>query len=71
MQAENITDLSNKTAVVAGGTGLPKNADAVRRIRNHPSVLIWTIGSEMLLRDNENVEKWKQLPAVVKFPILG
>ncbi|HEY0462364.1 MAG TPA: glycoside hydrolase family 2 TIM barrel-domain containing protein [Pyrinomonadaceae bacterium] len=45
---------------------LAENADVVRRIRNHPSVLIWTIGNEMLLRDNENVEKWKQLSAVVK-----
>lgn len=45
---------------------LMENADVVRRIRNHPSVLIWTIGNEMLLRDNENVEKWKQLSEVVK-----
>ncbi len=29
---------------------LMENADVVRRIRNHPSVLIWTIGNEMLLR---------------------
>ncbi len=43
-----------------------ENADVVRRIRNHPSVLIWTIGNEMLLRDAENVEKWKQLSAIVK-----
>ncbi len=45
---------------------LMENADVVRRIRNHPSVLIWTIGNEMLLRDNENVEKWRQLSDVVK-----
>jgi beta-galactosidase len=45
---------------------LMENADVVRRIRNHPSVLIWTIGNEMLLRDAENVEKWKQLSEVVK-----
>jgi len=45
---------------------LMENADVIKRIRNHPSVLIWTIGNEMLLRDNENVEKWKQLSAVVK-----
>ncbi|MDQ3748738.1 MAG: hypothetical protein M3367_06975 [Acidobacteriota bacterium] len=45
---------------------LMENADVVRRIRNHPSVLIWTIGNEMLLRDNENPEKWKQLSTVVK-----
>jgi hypothetical protein len=45
---------------------LMENADVVRRIRNHPSVFIWTIGNEMLLRDNENVEKWKQLSDVVR-----
>ncbi len=45
---------------------LMENADVVKRIRNHPSVLIWTIGNEMLLRDNENAEKWKQLSDVVK-----
>ncbi|MGI9036257.1 MAG: glycoside hydrolase family 2 TIM barrel-domain containing protein, partial [Pyrinomonadaceae bacterium] len=45
---------------------LMENADVVKRIRNHPSVLIWTIGNEMLLRDNENAEKWKQLSEVVK-----
>ena len=43
-----------------------KNRDVVKRIRNHPSVLIWTIGNEMLLRDAENVEKWKQLSEVVR-----
>lgn len=45
---------------------LMENADVIRRIRNHPSVLIWTIGNEMLLRDAENVEKWKQLSEIVK-----
>ena len=45
---------------------LMENADVVKRIRNHPSVLIWTIGNEMLLRDNENAEKWKQLSDIVK-----
>ncbi|MEO6334772.1 MAG: glycoside hydrolase family 2 TIM barrel-domain containing protein [Pyrinomonadaceae bacterium] len=45
---------------------LLENADVVKRIRNHPSVLIWTIGNEMLLRDSENIEKWKQLSQVVK-----
>lgn len=45
---------------------LMENADVIKRIRNHPSVLIWTIGNEMLLRDNENPEKWKQLSDVVK-----
>lgn len=45
---------------------LMENADVVKRIRNHPSVLIWTIGNEMLLRDAENPKKWKQLSEVVK-----
>jgi hypothetical protein len=45
---------------------LMENEDVVKRIRNHPSVLIWTIGNEMLLRDNENIEKWKQLSDVVR-----
>ncbi len=45
---------------------LMENADVVKRIRNHPSVFIWTIGNEMLLRDNENPEKWKQLSDVVR-----
>ena len=45
---------------------LMENGDVVRRIRNHPSVFIWTIGNEMLLRDHENPEKWGQLSAVVK-----
>jgi hypothetical protein len=45
---------------------LMENRDVVRRIRNHPSVLLWTIGNEMLLRDAENVEKWKQLSDVVR-----
>lgn len=45
---------------------LMENEDVVKRIRNHPSVFIWTIGNEMLLRDNENIEKWKQLSDVVR-----
>ncbi|HET8655366.1 MAG TPA: glycoside hydrolase family 2 TIM barrel-domain containing protein, partial [Longimicrobiaceae bacterium] len=45
---------------------LMEHEDVVRRCRNHPSVLIWTIGNEMLLRDRENVEKWKLLSEVVK-----
>ena len=45
---------------------LMENEDVVKRIRNHPSVLIWTIGNEMLLKDAESVEKWKQLSDVVK-----
>lgn len=45
---------------------LDENADVIRRGRNHPSVLIWTVGNEMMLRDADNPEKWKQLSEVVK-----
>ncbi len=45
---------------------LAENGDVVRRIRNHPSVLIWTVGNEMMLRDARNLEKWKLLSDVVK-----
>jgi beta-galactosidase len=45
---------------------LMENEDVVKRGRNHPSVLIWTIGNEMLLRDGKNLEKWKLLSEVVK-----
>ncbi len=45
---------------------LMENEDVVRRGRNHPSVLLWTVGNEMLLRDGKSLEKWKQLSEVVK-----
>ena len=45
---------------------LMENEDVVKRGRNHPSILLWTIGNEMLLRDDKNLEKWKQLSEVVK-----
>jgi hypothetical protein len=45
---------------------LRENKDVVERCRNHPSVLIYTVGNEMLLRDSKNIEKWKQLSDVVK-----
>lgn len=45
---------------------LMENRDVIRRCRNHPSVLIWTVGNEMLLRDHENLEKWAQLSEVVR-----
>lgn len=45
---------------------LVENEDVVKRCRNHPSVLIYTIGNEMLLRDTKNLEKWRQLSDVVK-----
>jgi hypothetical protein len=61
---------------LAGKIGLPppeifqhwlaENEDVVKRGRNHPSVLLWTIGNELLLRDDKNLDKWKLLSEVVK-----
>jgi hypothetical protein len=45
---------------------LRENQDVIERCRNHPSVFIYTVGNEMMLRDSKNVEKWKQLSDVVK-----
>ena len=45
---------------------LMENEDVVKRARNHPSVFIYTIGNEMMLRDTKNMEKWQQLSDVVK-----
>ncbi|HZZ44794.1 MAG TPA: glycoside hydrolase family 2 TIM barrel-domain containing protein [Tepidisphaeraceae bacterium] len=45
---------------------LMENADVVKRVRNHPSVFILTVGNEMLLRDAKSVEKWELLSQVVK-----
>src|SRR5262249_22273371 len=45
---------------------LMENEDVVKRARNHPSVLIYTVGNEMMLRDMKNAEKWRQLSEVVK-----
>ena len=45
---------------------LMENEDVVKRARNHPSVFIYTVGNEMLLKDTKNIEKWKQLSEVVK-----
>ncbi len=45
---------------------LMENQDVVKRCRNHPSVFIFTVGNEMLLRDSKNMEKWKLLSGVVK-----
>ena len=45
---------------------LAENQDVIERCRNHPSVLIYTIGNEMMLKDPRNLEKWKQLSTVVK-----
>lgn len=43
-----------------------ENENVIRRCRNHPCVLMWTAGNEMLLRDGRNVEKWKILSDIVK-----
>lgn len=45
---------------------LVENEDVIKRCRNHPSVFIYTIGNEMMLRDTKNLEKWQQLSTVVK-----
>ena len=45
---------------------LMENEDVIRRCRNHPSVLIYTVGNEMMLRDSRNPDKWQQLSDVVK-----
>jgi hypothetical protein len=45
---------------------LMENADVVQRCRNHPSVFIFTVGNEMLLRDARNLDKWKLLSEVTK-----
>jgi hypothetical protein len=45
---------------------LMENEDVIKRCRNHPSVFIFTVGNEMLLRDTKNVEKWKLMSEVTK-----
>jgi len=45
---------------------LMENEDVVKRCRNHPSVFMFTVGNEMLLRDSKNLEKWKLLSDVTK-----
>jgi beta-galactosidase len=45
---------------------LRENQEVIERCRNHPSVLIYTVGNEMMLKDQKNVKKWEQLSAVVK-----
>lgn len=45
---------------------LMENADVVKRCRNHPSVFMFTVGNEMLLRDKENLKKWQILSDVAK-----
>ncbi len=43
-----------------------ENEDVIRRCRNHPSVLMWTVGNEMTLRDDANIDKWKILSELVQ-----
>jgi hypothetical protein len=45
---------------------LMENADVVKRCRNHPSVFLFTVGNEMLLRDAKNMKKWEHLSQVTK-----
>jgi hypothetical protein len=45
---------------------LMENEDVVRRCRNHPSVFMFTVGNEMLLRDAKNMKKWELLSQVTK-----
>ena len=45
---------------------LMENADVVKRCRNHPSVIMLTVGNEMLLRDAKNLKKWAILSDVTK-----
>jgi len=40
---------------------LMENEDVVKRCRSHPSVIMFTVGNEMLLRDAKNLDKWKIL----------
>ena len=44
---------------------LMENEDVIKRCRNHPSVLLYTVGNEMMLRDPKNLDKWEQLSDVV------
>jgi hypothetical protein len=45
---------------------LGENEDVIKRARNHPSVLLYTVGNEMLLGDAQNLDKWRQLSEVVR-----
>lgn len=45
---------------------LMENQDVIKRARNHPSVLMWTVGNEMNLKDGKQLDKWKLLSGVVK-----
>jgi hypothetical protein len=43
-----------------------ENADVVKRCRNHPSVFLFTVGNEMMLRDPKNMKKWELMSQVTK-----
>ncbi|MGB7158524.1 MAG: glycoside hydrolase family 2 TIM barrel-domain containing protein [Tepidisphaeraceae bacterium] len=45
---------------------LMENEDVVKRCRNHPSVFLFTVGNEMLLRDGKNLKKWQIMSEVGK-----
>jgi len=45
---------------------LMENADVVKRCRNHPSVFLFTVGNEMMLRDPKNMKKWELMSQVTK-----
>jgi beta-galactosidase len=34
-------------------------ADVIKRLRNHPSIFLWTTGNEMLQGDHHDMDKWK------------
>jgi beta-galactosidase len=43
-----------------------ENEDVVKRCRNHPSVFLFTVGNEMLLRDAKNMKKLAIMSDVAK-----
>src|SRR5688500_9628583 len=45
---------------------LMENEDVVKRCRNHPSVFLFTVGNEMLLRDAKNLKKFQIMSDVAK-----
>ncbi|MEO6237626.1 MAG: sugar-binding domain-containing protein [Vicinamibacterales bacterium] len=45
---------------------MEEQADVIKRGRNHPSILLWTVGNEMLLREPKSLEKWQLLSEAVK-----
>lgn len=45
---------------------LMENEDVIKRCRNHPSVFMFTVGNEMLLRDAKNIKKLTIMSDVAK-----